>query len=176
MSARLALHSDDPYWRLRPPSPTAFRELCDCRGAPPIKLMPHGSYNPIACMVCNHEVAPETIGFPGDLANAVATWHANYSALDHLWLRGPDKYRRWAGAQLADIESAVNYDGRALCRRLEHYRRCYYWVFGLQNNVLVEVLQCPVCAAALTPFDGYHMDWWVCEPCGIVADGSDPPD
>lgn len=174
MPARLALHSDDPYRQLRPPLPTAFRELCDCRHSPPIKLMPHGSYNPIACMICNKEVAPETIGFPGGLADALAIWHTNYAALEQLWLRGPDKYRRWAGAQLADIDSAVNYDGRALCRRLEYYRRCYYWIFALENNALVELRQCPVCAGALTPFDGYQIDWWVCEMCGIVVDGSDP--
>ena len=176
MSARLALHSDDPYWRLRPPTPTAFRDLCDCRDGPPIKLMPHGTYNPIACMVCNREVLPETIGFPAELADALATWHANYTALDHLWLRGPEKYRRWAGAQLADIESAVNHDGLALRRRLERYRPCYYWVFALQDNELVEVLQCPVCAISLSAYDGYRVDWWVCETCGVVADGSDPPE
>lgn len=33
------------------------------------------------------------------------------------------KYCRLAGAQLGDVESAVNYDRLALRRRLEHYRR-----------------------------------------------------
>jgi hypothetical protein len=170
---RLALHADDPYRRLRPPQATPYRELCDCRSAPPVKLMPLGSYNPVSCMVCNREVAPETIGFPEPVTDAIADWHALYSALDHLWLRGPEEYRARAAAELADVGSPANQLGLAVRARLDLYRRCYYWVFGYGPEGLEEVRQCPVCGESMAAYDGYRVEWWVCEPCGIVADASD---
>jgi predicted nucleic acid-binding Zn ribbon protein len=135
--------------------------------------MPLGSYNPIACMVCNREVAPETVAFSPELAEQIADWHADYSALDHLWLRGPREMRAWARLHLANIQSSVNQRGLELRQRLEHYRPCYYWVFGWREG-LAELRHCPVCHQRLLAYDGYRIEWWVCETCGIVADSSTP--
>jgi hypothetical protein len=170
---QLALYDDDPYRRLRPPAPTPYRHLCTCTGARPVKLMLLEGYNPVSCMECNLEVAPEMLGFPKHLANEIADWRAHYAALDHLWLRGPAPYRRWAARELANIESPVNQQGLVVRARLELYRRCYYWIFGWANGRLVEVTQCPACAQPMAPYDGYHTEWWVCEPCGLVADASE---
>ena len=173
MSLTLAHRDDDPFRRLRPPQPTPYRDLCDCRDRPAVKLMPSDGFNPISCMACNREVDPETVGFPAELAEKIADWHADYRALDHLWLHGPKRYRGWARSQLQLVGSPVHQQGLELRRRLETYRPAYYWIFNWRQGTLAEVRQCPVCLAATSPHTGGKPSWWVCETCGIVADGSD---
>jgi predicted nucleic acid-binding Zn ribbon protein len=124
-------------------------------------------------MACNLEVDPATIAFPAELADAIAGWHADYRALDHLWLRGPERYRNWARMQLEEISSPVHQQGLAIRRRLEWYRPAYYWIFAWRHGALAEVSQCPICLEATQPHTGAKASWWVCDTCGLVADTSD---
>src|SRR3954453_14239909 len=97
----------DKYFKLHPPEPTPADEICDCPGAPPIKLMCALGYNPIQCLNCNGEIPPEMLDLNWGLIESVAYWRNVYDALDRLWLDSAD-YEEWAKAQLTDIAGRVN--------------------------------------------------------------------
>ncbi len=81
--------STDPYWKLKSPPPTPDDELCSCAGSPPIMLQAHLSPNPVSCIACNLEVAPERIGFSESLAEKLAFWQSFhdcfYLGCDNQW-------------------------------------------------------------------------------------------
>ena len=122
-------------------------------------------------MDCNLEVASETLALTEALVEAIAGWRDVYDALGYLWLdSGP--YERWAQAQLADIDSAVNARGRDVQRLLDGLRRCYYWLFRDESDPERRpFVDCPVCGEALRPYARGNVAQLICEEDSLVAFG-----
>src|SRR5207302_10574742 len=100
---------------LRPPLPTAADDLCSCPSGTPVKLMSAGGigFNPVHCLNCNLEVAPERLGLSAEVAWDVASWLLTYGAIDALELEsGP--YESWARSVLLDPSSSANVAGLAV--------------------------------------------------------------
>ena len=51
--------------------------------------------NPLYCVACNGEVAPERIGFDERLAEDIACWLSLHRSLYQLWLDSGE-YENWA--------------------------------------------------------------------------------
>jgi len=154
----------DPYRKLRPEGPTPADEVCKCADSPPLVLVERLSALPIACMSCKGEVPPETVGFPQDLAERVASWRNLHRALHTLWLDSAE-YEAWARQQLEDQNGPINIRGRSIVQELNRYRSTYYWWFQDQSvRDFVPRVDCPSCGRGL--LKRYRYD--VCEPCSIV--------
>jgi hypothetical protein len=155
----------DPYWKLRPEPATPEDEICRCSDRPPIVLQDHLSSNPIACLKCNGEVPPESIGISAKLANGLAYWRDLDRALHTLWLDSGG-YEAWARIQLEDPVGEHNVRGLELVQDLNTYRRTYYWWFqDASVDDFVPVLKCPRCSTELVSCFT-HL---VCEGCSIVV-------
>lgn len=141
--------SADPYWKLRPAGPTPDDELCRCASIGAILLRDSLSENPLYCLSCNGEVAPERIGFDAQLAEDIARWRDVHHALETLWLDSGE-YEQWAALRLADVNGAVNVKGRAIAMRLNRRVRTYYWWFTDHSDVQYEPpSDCPICCGVL---------------------------
>jgi predicted nucleic acid-binding Zn ribbon protein len=159
---------DDPFERLRPPPATPEDEICSCGPGIPVKLMCALSYNPIHCMACNLERAPEALELDAMLVQGVAFWRSMYDAIYILWLESGE-YEGWARAQLVDLSSPVNLRGRALRAELDPLVRCYYWLFEDSSaDDYVPLAACPNCGQALTGCR-HQAGQLVCEPCSLVT-------
>jgi predicted nucleic acid-binding Zn ribbon protein len=143
---------------------------------PPLKLMQALGWNPIHCLRCNLEVAPETLPLSPALVDSIVAWRGVYDALDRLWLDS-GAYEQWAAGQLADLESEVNRRGLALRTELDGVRRCYYWVFtstdGTHDSVDDPPSQrvassCPRCRQMMTRFPNAATPQAVCDTCSLV--------
>jgi hypothetical protein len=155
----------DPYRKLRPQPPTPEEDLCSCADSPPIVLQAHLSPNPLSCLVCNLEVAPERVGFPETLAEEFASWQSFHNCFYLLWLDSGE-FESWAQAQLEDPGSRVNKWGLELVTELRAFHPAYYWWFQDNGAEDFEPLsRCPACQSALTERRGRH----VCEQCSIVV-------
>ncbi len=165
------LNQSDPYWKLRPPPPTAAEDMCTCADCPPIMLQSCLSFNPLACLFCNLEVLPERVGFSAAMTDKLARWQSFYNCFYHLWLDS-DEFEIWAQAQLEDPKSSVNQRGLALALELNELRRTYYWWFQADEDESPIPSHCPVCQAQLSEYlsDGAapEIDRLVCERCSIV--------
>jgi len=84
------MSSPDWYAKLKPPVPTPVDEVCKCDGTPHIKLMSALSSNPVHCMDCNLEVAPEALGMNEQLVDSIVRWRQLHDALYILWLDSGD--------------------------------------------------------------------------------------
>jgi hypothetical protein len=116
----------DPYWKLRPAPPTPDEEICHCAPCKQLMLRDSLGDNPLYCVACNGEVAPERIGFDDRLAEDIARWRSVHGALFLLWLDSGE-YETWAVERLRDPNGSVNVEGRNIVRRLNEYVRAYYW-------------------------------------------------
>jgi Zn-ribbon putative nucleic-acid-binding protein DUF2310 len=159
----------DPYRRLRAPVETPDDERCRCPDRPPVKLMQALGANPLHCMRCHGEVAPESLPLPIELADPLADWSSVHDALDRLWLDS-GAYEAWAASELASLESAVNRAGLALRARIDAVRRCYYWlVDALPESPLASPRRCPSCDGQMMPWADGRIAQLVCESCSLVA-------
>ena len=164
--------TSDPYFKLRPPHPTAAEDVCDCPHTPPIKLMTALTSHPLHCSDCNREVAPETLKLNAQLIEHIAAWHSMADALYRLWIDSGE-YAAWAAAQLTDITSAVNTRGLELQRQLDPIRRCYLWYFQDQSvEQFVPITACPRCRQPLSAYSQGIFPQLLCEPCHIVMAGA----
>lgn len=156
--------SDDPYWRLRE-CPTPPDEICACTDSPPFLLFQTFGRNPIHCLVCNREVAPERAGISRGLADKLANWHSFRSAFETLWLDSGE-FEDWARDQLTDPSSPSNVRGLAVVRELNSYRSAYMLWF--QDNTADDfqpLTVCPVCHIALRSQGRVA----VCDACRIAV-------
>jgi len=87
----------DPFWKLRPPPPTPPEELCSCARTSSVVLQSRLGSNPLACLRCNGEVAPERVGFTAALAEELAFWRDFHDAFYTLWLDSGE-FEDWARA------------------------------------------------------------------------------
>lgn len=153
----------DPYHKLKPGPSTPLDEMCSCSGNPPIKLMSALGPNPIHCMVCHGEVAPESIPLSPELAERVAAWNSVEDSLLRLWLDS-DAYEMWAQGELENPDSPINRRGLDLRAELNSVRRCYYWI-DLKG---VPPL-CPICGGPLVSSEADRLGQLVCDLCSIVG-------
>jgi predicted nucleic acid-binding Zn ribbon protein len=160
---------DDPYLKLREPSATPEDEICKCPASKAIKLMSALSRNPIHCMDCNLEIAPEALALDASLVDWIADWRSVFDGIDRLWLDSGE-YESWARGQLSDIRSAVNRRGMEVSETLNRVRRCYYWYF--QDESLEDFEPANVCPACQRQFKAYThgiFPQFICEHCSIVT-------
>lgn len=162
----------DPYWKLRPPGPTPDDELCACPAVEAIVLRDSLGANPLYCLECNGEVAPERIGFDAGIAEETARWLSVYRAMTLLWLDSCE-YESWALARLLEPRGQVNLRGLAVVRRLNDYVRAYYW-WSPHNDPFVDEPRpesCPFCERHLAKTARHSRQ--KCEDCSIVVAWSD---
>jgi len=161
----------DRYFKLHPPPETPADEKCVCEPGKPIKLMPALGFNPLHCIDCNLEVAPESFALSDSLIEHIASWRSVHEAVNCLWLDSRE-YETWAAEQLADINSPINRRGMALRKELDAVRRCYYWYFQDESvDSFKPVSRCPSCQEPLSVYDEGIFQQLVCEGCGLVMAG-----
>ena len=65
--------------------PTPADECCSCSQLTAVYLAHKLSDNPIYCITCRGEVAPERIAFDDATTESLARWHEVYRAIYSLW-------------------------------------------------------------------------------------------
>lgn len=160
-------YAQDPYLKLRSDGGTPDDELCQCASVKAVLLRDAFGPNPLYCVRCNGEVAPERVGFDNwRIAEDIAQWRNLYRSLYYLWLDSGE-YESWAVARLSDPSGAIHLKGMSCVRVLNHFVRAYYWWF-VDNTTeeFVEPTYCPVCAQSLLKYQDGHVS--VCEPCSLM--------
>jgi hypothetical protein len=123
--------------------------------------------NPLQCLACRGEVAPERIGFEEQLADAIAHWRGLHRSLYLLWLDSGE-YESWARDRLLDRNGRVNMLGREIVVELNQFVRAYYYWFSdaevdVQNSPSI----CPCCGDSLESSEGRR--FLKCDHCSIIA-------
>jgi hypothetical protein len=127
--------------------------------------------NPIYCLDCNREVAPERLALAAELADDLAGWRSVHGAIEMLELdSGP--YELWAQEQLLDPASATNAEGLALARRVNDLNRCYFWFFDAHTeDGWTPRAACPICGGPLQLYERGIFPQLLCERDGVVVTG-----
>lgn len=119
--------------------------------------------NPLYCVTCNGEVAPERIGFAAELADDIASWRSVHRSLFCLWLDSGE-YEEWAKQQLSDRRGQVNLRGLELASQLNTIVTTYFWWFHDADDGIAN--SCPVCSGALSEWA--DRDFQRCGTCFIL--------
>lgn len=165
------MNNFDPIEKLQPPLKTPPSEICSCTGTRPIKIMSSLSFNPLHCIDCNLEVAPESLNLSLEMIEEIASFRDIYYSIDLLWLDSGE-YEAWALLQLSDIHSPVNRRGLELCQRVNHLRCCYYWYKQDQSaDDFVPITHCPQCGQPLVEYKEGIFVQLICEQCRIITVG-----
>ena len=128
-------------------------------------LQDHLSPVPIACLRCNGEVSPETVGFSADLVEKLASWRTFHRAFMTLWLDSGE-YESWARSELQRPDAPVNVRGRQAVAALNQHRRTYFWWFqDATADDFSPAATCPLCDAVLAEAFGKL----VCNRCSVVV-------
>lgn len=160
--------NSDRFFKLRAPPQTPEDEICKCEATKPIKLMQALGYNPLHCIDCNLQIAPESLSLSESLIEHIAEWSRLYDAIDRLWLDS-GAYEDWAEVQLLDITSPVNQRGLAVRQELEAIRPCYYWCFQDESSESFEPLTlCPACQRPLTKYPHGIFPQLICQSCTLI--------
>ncbi|MEM7457384.1 MAG: DUF2310 family Zn-ribbon-containing protein [Planctomycetota bacterium] len=159
---------NDPFRKLRVLPPTPEDELCQCSALKSLILQDRLGPNPLMCLECRGEVAPERVRFPAVLVEDISRWQAVHSSLYRLWLDS-SQYEDWAKTQLMEPDGQVNRIGYEIVRQLNElpHVTIYYRFFADtdSDSDLPEI--CPRCRNALERlFEGER---GTCESCKIVA-------
>jgi predicted nucleic acid-binding Zn ribbon protein len=123
--------------------------------------------NPLQCVECNGEVAPERIGFDESLAQEIANWRSVFRSLFLLWLDSGE-YESWAAERLCDANGEVNRRGLDVAAQLNQFVRAYYWWFkntGVEDPP--EMTNCPICRSRLETVEGRQFQ--KCEACSVLV-------
>jgi hypothetical protein len=162
----------DPYFKLKP-YPRELVETCGCTDTPAMVLTAAfaalGGANPLRCLRCNSEIAPESLALSAAHVDAIAHWNSVAGAIEWLELDS-GAYEGWARAQLVDPKSTTNVEGLALARELNTLRPCYFSFFVAMNEDLdyLTPSRCPLCGDRVTvPAQWPRVTGW-CERDRIV--------
>ncbi|HKS57695.1 MAG TPA: hypothetical protein VJS12_20525 [Steroidobacteraceae bacterium] len=151
----------DPYFKLKPLPPTPADECCSCAELNAAYLAHKLGDNPLYCLTCNGEVAPERIGFDERTTEAVARWNDVYRSIYRLWLDS-GSYDAWAEAELLSKDSDVNRLGMLARQALAAYLPTSYLWFWEEERPTA----CPVCGSSdLSSRGGPRR---LCEKCGVL--------
>jgi len=155
---------NDPYFKLKPISPTPEDELCKCSSFSEMYIAFKLDSNPLYCLECNGEIAPEKIGFSSDLAEQIASWNSTYGSLYLLWLDSGE-YENWAKERMLDPNGQVNQIGFDLVKELSGFGSTYYLWFR-ESYEVENPTKCPICSQKLSEKEGCK--FLVCEHCKII--------
>lgn len=150
---------------------TPIDEICKCSKDKPIKLMQALGPNPLHCVDCNLEIAPESLALNNNLIDDIVRWQGVASAMELLELDSGE-YESWAQKQLIDITSPVNQRGMELCKELNTICKCYLWYF--QNETADDfepITHCPNCNQTLMVYTNGKFKQLICEPCKLITIG-----
>ena len=143
------MDNEDRYASLKPPSPTLADEICACEESTPIVIKSSLTYNPIACVDCNGEIAPDRLEMSPELIQAIVSWRYLHDALYALWLDSRE-FEQWAADQLLNPNGPATTRGLQLCGQMPSARRCYFWFFQDTNAPdYTPRTTCPVCSGTL---------------------------
>ena len=151
---------DDPYFKLKPNAPTPADECCSCAQPAAAYLAHKLSDNPIYCMTCGGEVAPERIGFDDDTTELLARWNDEYGSVYRLWLDS-GAYESWAQSELLDKDSEINLLGMQARERLAQYLPTNYLWFWQEDRPG----SCPVCGSSRLAERG---ETRICDSCHVL--------
>lgn len=155
----------DAYWKLRPQPATPADDLCQCLQLTEIMLRHDCGNNPLHCLECNGEVAPERVGFDEQFADDINSWRSVFSALYALWLDSGE-YEHQAKAWLLAPQGQVNLRGHELAMRLSRYVKTYYWWFRDLADDERPATACPLCESELLYVGARN--YGQCEGCKIL--------
>jgi hypothetical protein len=151
----------DPYFKLKPNEPTPAEECCSCSPLTAVYLAHKLADNPIYCMTCRGEVAPERISFDDATTEIVARWHDVYRSVYALWLAS-GSYETWAASELRSRGSEVNQLGLKARGALSRYLPTSYLWFWEEDRPTA----CPNCQS--TKLVGDHLPLR-CENCSVCV-------
>jgi hypothetical protein len=151
----------DPFSKLRPRPATPAEDCCSCTELRSVYLAYVLTENPIQCLSCRGEVAPERIGFDSETAELIVSWNTIYGSIYALWLDSGE-YESWAETELLRKDSPINVRGLTARRKLSQYIPTkYLWFWNGSRPV-----QCPVCSSQLSSVDGERV---ACSSCEVLA-------
>jgi hypothetical protein len=153
----------DLYFKFKPLGPTPAEECCSCSEISGVYLAHKLSDNPIYCMTCRGEVAPERIGFDDPTAQSIARWHDVYRSIYRLWLDS-GSYEAWAEAELLGKDSRVNRMGMLARVALAVYLPTTYLWFWQDERPT----SCPMCGSSEQSSEQSRRGSMLfCEKCSI---------
>ncbi len=155
---------EDKYRKLKPWPATSPDERCSCSKVEHIYLAHKLVPNPFYCLICNGEIAPESLPLNETIIDAVASWNSVFGSLYALWLDSGE-YEQWAEQQLLNPTGQVNEVGLSICHNMSNSIDVYYlWFYPSQEN---RPVNCPRCSVALCPTAwSKHL---ACHECRIIA-------
>lgn len=151
----------ESYSKLRPRGATPPEDCCSCRELRAVYLAHVLTDNPVQCLVCRGEVAPERIGFDGETAELIASWNTVFGSVYALWLDS-EEYESWAEAELLRKDSPINLRGLAARKKLSEWIPTKYLWFWNESRPM----ECPVCSSKLESVGGERV---LCPSCEILA-------
>lgn len=155
---------EDEFRKLRSWPATLPEEQCSCKAVETIYLAHKLGPNPLYCLACNGEVAPESLPLAEAAIEAVASWNSVFGSLYALWLDSGE-YEEWAQAQLLNPSGQVNREGLNICRNMLSPKNAYYLWFYAEPEARPS--SCPCCKAALSSTSwGSRL---ACHACRIVV-------
>jgi hypothetical protein len=133
----------DAYLKLRP-----FTDIeeCGCDSVSSLFLVYRFTPNPIHCVVCGKEVAPERLELTVREVDEIASCFSVFSSLYKLWLDSGE-YEVFAKQKLIDPEGQVNRSGMSIAQHLSKKWPTHYWWFYDTEDDIPE--HCPSCRGAL---------------------------
>jgi predicted nucleic acid-binding Zn ribbon protein len=155
---------NDPYFKLKPIIPTPEDELCKCSSLNEIYVAFKLGSNPLHCLKCNREIAPEKVGFQDKLSEEIASWNSTYGSLYMLWLDSGE-YESWAKERILDQNGQVNQIGFELVKELSKFVKTYYLWFR-ESYEDESPSNCPICSQELKEKE--ECNFLVCEHCKII--------
>jgi len=151
----------DPYSMLRPYGSTPIEECCSCEQLHEVYLAHKLGENPVHCLRCRGEVAPERVGLDVDTAEMIARWNSLYGAVYALWLNSGE-YESWAENELLQKSSFANRQGLLVRKKLAELIPTKYLWFWMEDRPT----SCPACGE---PFANMQSVPFVCSSCEVCV-------
>jgi hypothetical protein len=151
---------DDPYFKLRPRGATPPDECCSCDEVVGVYLAHTLTVNPVHCLSCRGEVAPERIAFDVATAESIASWNGMFGSVYSLW-RDSGEYEHWAEGELIRRDSPVNKSGMVARESLSRFIPTKYLWFWNESRPA----SCPNCGSGFRSTEGAHLVCSSCEVC-----------
>lgn len=133
----------NPHDLLRPDSP---QEQCECDSLEQVVLVNLLTDNPLHCIKCRKEIAPERLPLTSDDIREIAGWNSIANSLYKLWLDSTE-YEAYAKERLLDPNGSVNRRGINAARTLSHKIPTWFWFFHDADDGIPG--SCPLCGEAL---------------------------
>lgn len=121
--------------------PDTTPEQCECESLEEIVMVNLLTDNPLHCIRCRKEIAPERLPLTSDEIREIAGWNSIANALYKLWLDSTE-YEAYAKEKLLDPNGQVNRRGIEAARCLSSKIPTWFWFFRA-DDVFID--KCPLC-------------------------------